>query len=764
MTNDRLSTFKAPGASSLKKLFGDLMVSSDDEPQFDKESSAQPTPVATITPKPAEATKMTETAFMSMFKRSPTPSSPRSEEVPVMNPSPAKVAPANLDPAMEHYPPSQGYIHVSISKPLGISLGENVPNEASGVYVEECSPGGKADATGVIFPGLMLMSACGTDVQSYDFDSVMNILRTAPVEEPLLLVFWDPCFVPPAEEDIPAAIESVDAVPAQIDPVMAASPISSITNPAQNHVTSDDEDSTLYTSEDDRKDSSPSKFNPYPQGMGVETSNPLAAMHSQSNPLNVKAAAPKPIIRPEPVTKPREEIAPAQEEDEYGEEAVTQPAVFGVNYSDQSNSETEAKPKKTNTFLRKAMAANARNKEPSSSTTAASDTSNPLLALKSMTTADAASATALPRGTSFERPKAPPRRTPRVSMLAATPSKTGASNGPSTPSAGSYNQDDPFDEDADDDEADSQRRVAVIQSLDKNSSPMATKPVTPYSGNAGSQTWTVMDPSLRERFGNVPVDMSLQGIVETDPIHISKNTRGCQTDYSAFIESEYQTSYQLLLGEKAELAAMLRHLRMEEDAHRVRLQRAEEEHFRRCQMREIEAAEAVAAEERRLSERIMGEERRIAEQQAILDRSWLEFRRTESALRAYMHDKTQELAAAANALAQHQKKISDDKKKVAKQRMNLDMSLREVNQLAHLIAAETSYYDDAAGFDPAYGNQNQYQQPSPSPQQVNSNRGVSASSPQTALLRNTRKALPVTGRGGEGVQTPNGRPANYRNL
>jgi hypothetical protein len=738
---------------------------------FDKDSTAQPTPAAGIVAKPEATTKIAENAFMSLFKRSPTPASPRAEEEPSSDPTPTATAPSS-NSALELYPLSQGYIHVSITKPLGISLGENIPNEASGVYVEECAAGGKADSTGVIFPGLMLMNACGTDVQAFDFDSVMNILKGAPADQPLDLVFWDPCFVPPAEEEVHVT-ESSDAVPRHVDSIMAASPISSITNPVQNRVTSDDEDSSLYASEDDRKGSlrvSPSKFTPSAQGAATfETSNPLAAMQIQANPMQ---SVSKPILRPDPVYQQIQEEKVL--EDNYDSESGSQPAIFGVSYT-ESNSETEDKSsqaqrsKKTNNFLRKAMAANARSKEPTPVVPSSID--NPLSSLKSMVSSEPSSLSTLPRGASFERPRGPPRRTPRVSMLATSSSKSSTKDAPSTATTASHVVDDSFDDGVEDDEeVDRQGKVAVVQHLDKTvTTPAPMKPVTPYSGNASSQTWSVMDSSLRQRFGNVPVDVSLQGIVETDPINITKNTRGCQTDYSAFIESEYQTSYQLLLGEKAELSAMLRHLRMEEDAHRARLQRAEEEHFRRCQMREIEAAEAVSAEERRLNERISSEERRIAEQQAILDRSWLEFRRTESALRVFMQDKTRELAAAANALAQHQKKLSDDKKKMAKQRLNLDMSLREVNHLAYLIAAEASNYDDGAGFDPAYGNQNQH--PSPSPQQYNRNMGTpyqsvrpapsGAPSPQAALLRNTRKALPIAGRA-EAMQTPDGRTTNHK--
>lgn len=62
----------------------------------------------------------------------------------------------------------------------------------SGVFVGECSPNGRAKASGAIYPGLLLIEANGIDVKQYDFDSVMDILIEIPVEQDIELVFVDP--------------------------------------------------------------------------------------------------------------------------------------------------------------------------------------------------------------------------------------------------------------------------------------------------------------------------------------------------------------------------------------------------------------------------------------------------------------------------------------------------------------------------------------------------------------------------------------------
>eukprot|EP01041_Mallomonas_annulata_P004426 gene4426-8814_t len=89
------------------------------------------------------------------------------------------------------YDPSS-FIEVSISKPLGLVLEEVELNKKKGVYVGDCAPGGKAAAVKTIYPGLFLIEVNGINVKSYDFDSVMDILINAPLDQNIKLVFVDP--------------------------------------------------------------------------------------------------------------------------------------------------------------------------------------------------------------------------------------------------------------------------------------------------------------------------------------------------------------------------------------------------------------------------------------------------------------------------------------------------------------------------------------------------------------------------------------------
>lgn len=88
------------------------------------------------------------------------------------------------------YDPSD-IISVSLSKPLGLVLEEVEPNEKRGVFVGECSPDGRAKASGKITRGQLLLEVNGIDVRNYDFDSVMDILIDAPVDKTIELILID---------------------------------------------------------------------------------------------------------------------------------------------------------------------------------------------------------------------------------------------------------------------------------------------------------------------------------------------------------------------------------------------------------------------------------------------------------------------------------------------------------------------------------------------------------------------------------------------
>ena len=80
-------------------------------------------------------------------------------------------------------------IEVLIRKPLGLTLGENEPDEPLGVHVSKVVDGGNAYKNGLIKAGMVMLRACGQDVTEKDFDDVMDILRDAPKDEDLCLVF-----------------------------------------------------------------------------------------------------------------------------------------------------------------------------------------------------------------------------------------------------------------------------------------------------------------------------------------------------------------------------------------------------------------------------------------------------------------------------------------------------------------------------------------------------------------------------------------------
>jgi hypothetical protein len=120
-------------------------------------------------------------------------------------------------------------VEVFLSKPLGITLGENVEDEEQGVHVSSCAAGGNAAVTGLIHPGMLLLEACGKDVRQKDFDSVMDILRGAPAGEKIKLVFSplaeagppsSPAEEAPGDSDV-SETSSVDRSVVSVPPVKA---------------------------------------------------------------------------------------------------------------------------------------------------------------------------------------------------------------------------------------------------------------------------------------------------------------------------------------------------------------------------------------------------------------------------------------------------------------------------------------------------------------------------------------------------------------
>lgn len=87
------------------------------------------------------------------------------------------------------YDPS-AFVRVNVKKPLGLAFEEVEADAKSGVYVCEVNEG-NAKSTNAIYKGLLLIEVNGVDVKKADFDGAMNVMREAPADEPLQLVFID---------------------------------------------------------------------------------------------------------------------------------------------------------------------------------------------------------------------------------------------------------------------------------------------------------------------------------------------------------------------------------------------------------------------------------------------------------------------------------------------------------------------------------------------------------------------------------------------
>ena len=81
-----------------------------------------------------------------------------------------------------------GDYEISLSKPLGIILEESEAGQG-GVQVESLAEGGAADISGSIVRGDVLKKIGEVDVSSSDFDSIMELLVSAPSD--LDLTFGD---------------------------------------------------------------------------------------------------------------------------------------------------------------------------------------------------------------------------------------------------------------------------------------------------------------------------------------------------------------------------------------------------------------------------------------------------------------------------------------------------------------------------------------------------------------------------------------------
>mmetsp|Transcript_23940 Transcript_23940/g.71819 ORF Transcript_23940/g.71819 Transcript_23940/m.71819 type:complete len:215 (-) Transcript_23940:50-694(-) len=97
-------------------------------------------------------------------------------------------------PRAPHRPRAAGDVEVSLEKPLGLVLEENVPNKPEGLYVAEIRDSGSAYNCDEIYENLQLEAVGGVAVDAMGFDDVMDMIVDAP--SPVVLRFSSPyCLV-----------------------------------------------------------------------------------------------------------------------------------------------------------------------------------------------------------------------------------------------------------------------------------------------------------------------------------------------------------------------------------------------------------------------------------------------------------------------------------------------------------------------------------------------------------------------------------------
>jgi hypothetical protein len=116
-----------------------------------------------------------------------------------------RIASPSLAPVTPSIPPPQvkiigNRVYVAVSKPLGMNLAENVPDEPLGVHIEKIVPDGNAASCGILRAGFVLREVCGKDAMEMEFDDIMDILREAPFDTPLKMIFLDPTKTEEGEE------------------------------------------------------------------------------------------------------------------------------------------------------------------------------------------------------------------------------------------------------------------------------------------------------------------------------------------------------------------------------------------------------------------------------------------------------------------------------------------------------------------------------------------------------------------------------------
>lgn len=77
---------------------------------------------------------------------------------------------------------------VELSRPLGLSLEENIENQPRGVFVSDLKEG-SAKTSGKVLKGMYLIKVDDKDVKNLDFDSIMDEIIGKPEGKSIMMEF-----------------------------------------------------------------------------------------------------------------------------------------------------------------------------------------------------------------------------------------------------------------------------------------------------------------------------------------------------------------------------------------------------------------------------------------------------------------------------------------------------------------------------------------------------------------------------------------------
>jgi hypothetical protein len=156
---------------------------------------------------------------------------------------------------------------------------------------------------------------------------------------------------------------------------------------------------------------------------------------------------------------------------------------------------------------------------------------------------------------------------------------------------------------------------------------------------------------------------------------------GTQSDYTnIIIDPDYLNSYQMILTEKSEIAAMREEFRKEMMERENMMKNNYESMMHELDYRKSCVLEDLNYQAHEFNQYIATENNILAQEKNDIALQWENIQRAEAASREMHTRRTSEILDLMHILQAHHEKIHTDKKKIARQRMQLDLALQDLNK------------------------------------------------------------------------------------